>query len=122
MRPLCVGCWLAVLLLGTALSGCKSTAASHYPADPLFVTKKPVEVKPENVRPAKVAAAQFVAPPLRLDAVASRGGRSPGRTTTAEPPVSPPSRPADENQRDVTPAAHRADAGIPNAVVRGSGS
>jgi hypothetical protein len=39
---------VAALALGLAPLGCRGTSPPSYPSDPLFVTKRPIEVKPDK--------------------------------------------------------------------------
>src|SRR5438105_529273 len=69
--------WLATALL-VGCAGCKSLFAPHgLPADPLFVHRKPLEVKADSSRPIAVVYSEPSAPanpyfsPERLGAVGS---------------------------------------------------
>jgi hypothetical protein len=105
--------WVTALLLGTGLAGCQSSSGTHsFPSDPLLVSKKPVEVKAENTSSAapltKVASADYLVPPSRLELLARSGppGPTPGHPTTAEPPLPERLTPVSEPPRPVTPAAY----------------
>jgi hypothetical protein len=66
-------CTLAAALLAAWPSGCSTTPkANPYPSDPLLVSKKPVEVKPANVPPTRVAYWEPDAPPVPQFALAVR--------------------------------------------------
>ena len=71
MRPSHVGRWFTALVLGTGLAGCKGPATPSYPPDPLLVSKRPVEVKPQSAPPTRVALADLVVPPSRADLIAA---------------------------------------------------
>jgi hypothetical protein len=106
MRPSRIGRWFTALLLGTGLAGCKSSAPPSYPSDPLLVSKRPVEVKPQSAPPARVASADFVAPPSRVDLVAARTEPSRDHPTTAEPPLPPRPRPVSADPHEAAAASH----------------
>jgi hypothetical protein len=85
---------LSAVLAGVVLPGCKSSSAAHtYPADPLFVSKKPIESKAENTPPLQVAYAEPAAPTLPLalrradgdPAVTRAIHNAPSGTSTATP-------------------------------------
>jgi hypothetical protein len=50
--------WLVAVLVGCWATGCKSP---ELPADPLFISRKPIEAKPETAAPVALA---YVEPPL----------------------------------------------------------
>jgi hypothetical protein len=62
---------IPVMLLAGSLAGCQH-AASTYPADPLLVSKKPIEVKPEPKPPSLVTYFEPEAPSGPVQAVASQ--------------------------------------------------
>jgi len=65
-------CLQSALLAG-CLVGCQSTPkAPPYPADPLFVSKKPQEAKTENADPVLVADAAPDEPPVPAAVLAAR--------------------------------------------------
>jgi hypothetical protein len=101
MRPSRIWRWFTALLLGTGLAGCKSSATHSYPSDPLLVSKRPVEVKPQSTPPSRVASADPVAPPARSDLVAFH--IEPPRPCLVSPDV-----------HEITPASLQ----LPSAAVR----
>jgi hypothetical protein len=69
MRPLLRWAWLAAAL-GAILPGCKSTSPEQaYPNDPLLISKKPIEGKPEQSRPSAILNREPQVPPLPPDAL-----------------------------------------------------
>ena len=52
--------WLAGMVMTSWVVGCKS---ADVPADPMFVSRKPVEAKPETAAPVAVVYAEPVLPP-----------------------------------------------------------
>lgn len=52
--------WLAAMVMASCVVGCKS---ADIPADPMFVSRKPVEAKPETAAPVAVVYAEPVLPP-----------------------------------------------------------
>jgi len=40
--------WLATVMVALFSAGCHTPDRSAYPEDPLFVSKRPIEVKPEK--------------------------------------------------------------------------
>ena len=101
MRRSRIGRWITALLLGVGVAGCKSSATHSYPSDPLLVSKRPVEVKPQSAPPSRVASAGPVVPPARVDLVAFH----------IEPPRPCPNS---HDVPEVMPAAHS----LPSAAVR----
>ncbi len=62
--------WLPVLGVCTLLAGCEHNRDSHYPPDPLLVSKRPVESRGEP-HPAPTVARREPPAPERLVAAAS---------------------------------------------------
>jgi hypothetical protein len=115
MRPSRTWRWFTALVLGTCLAGCKSSGTHSFPSDPLLVSKKPVEVKAESrppaeppAPPARVASADHLVPPSRVELLAGSGPLlpTPERPTTAEPPLPDRLTPVSEPPRPVAPAAY----------------
>jgi hypothetical protein len=118
MRRSRIGRWFTALLLGAGLAGCRSSATHSYPSDPLLVSKRPVEVKPQSAPPSRVASADAVVPPARGDLIAFHieppRGPSANQPTTAEPPRPPRLCPVSPDLRAVAPASLQ----LPSAAVR----
>jgi hypothetical protein len=114
MRPSRIRRWFTALLLGTGLAGCKSSSTHSYPSDPLLVSKRPVEVKPQGAPPARVASADPVVPPSRVDLVAAHTEPPRDHPTTAEPPLPARLRPVSADLQEATSASHQS----PSPAVR----
>ncbi len=119
MRPSRTWRWCTALAFAAGLAGCKSSSGTHaLPSDPLLVSKKPVEGKAEAPPPApaptKVASADYLVPPSRLELLARSGppGTPPTHPTTAEPPLPERLTPISEPPRPTPPANYP----IPSAI------
>jgi hypothetical protein len=99
--------WLTALLLGAGLTGCKGPQAPSYPADPLLVSKKPIEGKAQTAPPPRVAAADTVVPPSRANLIAACLAHSRPAGAEAAPALEPPPparpRPAGDAPREALP-------------------
>jgi hypothetical protein len=83
MQPYRARIWLNAVFLCSCLLGCRSTSkAPPYPADPLFVIRKPEEAKAENAAPLVVVNATPEMPAVPAAVLAAR-----------QPPPGPATRP-----------------------------
>jgi hypothetical protein len=71
--------WLPVVGACSLLLGCEHGHASRYPPDPLLLSKKPVESRPE---PAPVAVARHE-PPAPQSLFAARGAHDTGESAVS---------------------------------------
>src|SRR5262245_4155421 len=82
-------CLIAILSGGFAF-GCGQPALSPHTLDPLLVSKKPVEAKPEKATPTLVAQAEPAAPTLPATVLASKPTRSTDASAQNPAPTRPP--------------------------------
>ncbi len=74
MRQRMLRNWLAAGAWGCLLLGCERAAIKHpYPPDPLLISKKPVEGKPDKAGPVLTAQAEPSAPAVPASAALGRG-------------------------------------------------
>ncbi len=106
--------WFLALLLGTGFAGCKSSSGQSYPADPLLVSKRPVEVKARTAPPTQIASANFIVPPSRVDLIASRKDSPGDRPTSAKPPQPTRLHPTSTDPNPTMPGSRQ----LPSPAVR----
>jgi hypothetical protein len=104
MRRIAAGACLAAVL--AAVAGCPGSSGQTYPADPLFVNKKPVEAKAENAAPVPVVQLEPSVPavPAMVVAATRRGDAVPGPAATAPRP---------SQHRAIVPTSHTQTAPAP---------
>jgi hypothetical protein len=72
MRPILLRAWLAGVVAFGLCPGCKTASPEpSYPSDPLLLSKRPVEGKPEQDRPRAQSHGEPQEPPLPPPALVS---------------------------------------------------
>lgn len=112
MRRKLAHSWLAAALGGALFLGCQSAERNPYQADPLIVTKKPIESKPAEAEPVRVVMVEPTAPPLPPVALAAAKPLEPLPPRAPTAVASPVPRPL-EPVRPIQPAK----ASVPAATV-----
>jgi hypothetical protein len=100
--------WLVATLLGRVALGCQSTGL---PQDPLLVSKKPVESKPELSPPVVIAYSEPSVPQEPSVALARRSRTRPGEASTKATKAVP-------SVLATTPSSSHNSAGLPAAHPR----
>ncbi len=75
--------WLMAIAMVSCASGCKSPGI---PADPMFISRKPVEAKPETAAPVALVYAEPVLPPDPVVIVIAPPASSGDVALPAKPP------------------------------------
>ncbi|HEX5269103.1 MAG TPA: hypothetical protein VFW33_01385 [Gemmataceae bacterium] len=66
--------WLPVVAAGGLLAGCEHNQATHYPPDPLLLSKRPVESRGDTRPAATVARREPAAPECLVAAATPQAG------------------------------------------------
>lgn len=106
--------WLAAGVCAAGVLSCEKAPVNKHLRDPLLISKKPVEGKPDKAGPLAVAHEEPTAPSLPATALATAPSErdAPGRAASKPPvPATPAGRPSLQPNVTAEPAVRRREAG-----------